>query len=226
MKFLTTKIQFILFKNAGKYDITLTITSPQGCKNTLTINDMITVYKSPNARFLYNPLYPSVVDGEVVFTNLSEYADWYIWSFGDGDSSIAVNPYHVYRTPGSYTVELLAMTQLGCKDTARSTITIRDEYTFYAPTYISPDFDGINDVFFVIGHGITSKDFKMHEIYDRWGEIIYETDKYDPTDPQKYGWNGTTNGKLVPVGTYTWLVRYTDLSNTYHEKTGSVTVIR
>lgn len=213
------------FQNAGQYSITLTITSPQGCTNSLTINNMIHVYKSPDARFIYTPLYPSSIDGEVIFTNLSEYADWYLWSFGDGDSSNVVNPYHVYHAPGSYMVELIAMTQFGCKDTARSILNVRDEYTFYAPTYISPDFDEVNDVFFVIGHGISPKNFKMY-IYDRWGEIIFETDKYDPTDPAKYGWNGTVNGKLVPVGTYTWLVRYTDLSNVQHEKTGSVTVIR
>lgn len=111
-------------------------------------------------------------------------------------------------------------------DTARSYVTVRPEFTFYAPTYISPDYDDLNDVFYVIGTGITSKNFKMY-IYDRWGEIIYETDKYDPQDPAKYGWDGMVkNHKPAPPGTYVWLVKYTDPDNVQHEESGTVTIIK
>lgn len=214
------------FNNDGLFDITLTITSSHGCVNTYTHHDMIRVYPTPDARFVFTPLVPSIIDPEVIFTNLSTDANMYIWSFGDGDSSNAQNPYHWYHHIGNYLVELIAITNFGCKDTARSYITIRDEYTFYAPTYISPDNDDLNDVFYVVGNGITAKNFKMY-IYDRWGEIIYETDKYDPLNPQKYGWDGRAkNNKEVPIGTYTWLVKYTDPSNVQHYKSGAITVIR
>jgi len=214
------------FNNDGLYDITLTITSPHGCVNTYTNQDMIRVYPTPDARFMFSPLVPSIVDPEVIFTNLSTDADMYIWAFGDGDSSNVQNPYHWYRHIGNYLAELIAITNYGCKDTARSYVPVRDEYTFYAPTYISPDNDDLNDVFYVIGNGITAKNFKMY-IYDRWGEIIFETDKYDPNDPPKYGWDGkANNNKEVPIGTYTWLVKYVDPSNVEHIKSGAVSVIR
>ncbi len=214
------------FNNDGLYDITLTITSPHGCVNSYTYQDMIRVYPTPDARFVFSPLVPSIIDPEVLFTNLSTDANMYIWSFGDGDSSNVENPYHWYHHIGTYLAELVAVTNFGCKDTARSYVPVRDEYTFYAPTYISPDNDDLNDVFYVVGNGITSKNFKMY-IYDRWGEIIYETDKYDPLDPSKYGWDGRAkNNKDVPIGTYTWLVKYTDPSNVQHDKSGAVSVIR
>lgn len=214
------------FNNDGLYDITLTITNSHGCVNSYTYQDMIRVYPTPDARFTFSPLIPSIIDPEVIFTNLSTDANMYIWSFGDGDTSNAQNPYHWYHQIGNYLVELIAITNFGCRDTAKSYIPVRDEYTFYAPTYISPDNDDLNDVFYVIGNGITDKNFKMY-IYDRWGEIIYETDKYDPLDPQKYGWNGRAkNNKKVPNGTYTWLVKYTDPSNVEHEKSGAINVIR
>jgi len=214
------------FTNDGLYDITLTITSPHGCINSYTYQDMIRVYPTPDARFIFSPLAPSIVDPEVLFTNLSIDADMYIWAFGDGDSSNAQNPYHWYHHNGNYLAELIALTSYGCKDTARSYIPIRDEYTFYAPTYISPDNDDLNDIFYVIGNGITAKNFKMY-IYDRWGEIIYETDQYDPNDPPKYGWDGRAKDrKEVPIGTYTWLVKYYDPSNVEHIKSGAVSVIR
>ncbi|MCX7861661.1 MAG: PKD domain-containing protein [Bacteroidales bacterium] len=214
------------FNYDGVYDITLTITSPNGCTNSVTYNDMIRVYPKPDARFTYTPQTVSIVKPEVIFTNLSTDADWYIWSFGDGDSSNLIHPYHWYKHLGVYLVELIAITQKGCKDTARSYVTVRPEYTFYAPTSISPDFDDLNDIFYVVGTGITSKNFKMY-IYDRWGEIIYETDKYDPNDPAKYGWDGTVkNHKSAPPGTYVWLVKYTDPDNIQHEESGTVTVIK
>ncbi|HOU98897.1 MAG TPA: PKD domain-containing protein, partial [Bacteroidales bacterium] len=214
------------FNNDGLYDITLTITSPHGCVNSYTYQDMIRVYPTPDARFVFSPLVPSIIDPEVLFTNLSTDANMYIWSFGDGDSSNVENPYHWYHHIGTYLAELVAVTNFGCKDTARSYVPVKDEYTFYAPTYISPDNDDLNDVFYVVGNGITSKNFKMY-IYDRWGEIIYETDKYDPLDPSKYGWDGRAkNNKDVPIGTYTWLVKYTDPSNVQHDKSGAVSVIR
>jgi gliding motility-associated-like protein len=214
-----------IYENDGIYNVTLTITSSHGCTNSYTHNEMIRVYPKPTARFIYNPEVVSIVKPEVNFKNLSKEADWYIWSFGDGDSSNAIHPYHWYKNVGVYLVQLIALTNKGCKDTAISYVTVRPEYTFYAPTYISPDYDNINDVFFVIGTGITSKNFKMY-IFDRWGEIVYETDKYDPADPSKYGWDGTIKNKMAPVGTYTWYVRYTDPDNIVHEVAGSVTVIR
>jgi len=214
------------FQNDGLYDITLTITSANGCVNSHTHKGMIRVFPTPRARFSYEPSIVSIVKPEIVFTNLSTGADWYIWSFGDGDSSNVINPYHWYKNIGVYKVSLIALTNKGCLDTASSYITVRPEYTFYAPTYISPDYDGINDVFYVIGTGITSKNFKMY-IFDRWGEIIYETNKYDPLNPEKYGWDGLVkNNKPAPIGTYTWLVIYTDPDDIQHEASGIITIIK
>ena len=60
-----------------------------------------------------------------------------------------------------------------------------------------------------------------------WGEIIFETDKYDPKIPWKYGWDGRANKHdIVPVGSYTWLVKYYDGDHIQHERSGVVNVIR
>lgn len=42
------------------------------------------------------------------FTNTSVGAQSYLWDFGDGHISYDVNPTHTYRTPGIYTVKLVA----------------------------------------------------------------------------------------------------------------------
>lgn len=49
----------------------------------------------------------------VSFANQSTGASSYVWDFGDGSTSIAVNPSHVYSAAGTYTVKLRAMID-GC----------------------------------------------------------------------------------------------------------------
>jgi gliding motility-associated-like protein len=49
----------------------------------------------------------------------------YLWNFGDGNTSNAVNPSHTYRTPGLYTVTLRINTQTGCTNTKIKTAYIK-----------------------------------------------------------------------------------------------------
>lgn len=94
------------------------------------------------------------------------------------------------------------------------------EYTFYAPTAFSPDNDGKNEVWRVYATNIDFSTFHLI-IMDRWGEIIFETNDIEKV------WNGRAKDgdKLVPVGTYTWLVKFKDTHNVTRTKTGPVTVI-
>lgn len=62
-------------------------------------------YENPKAEFSYT----TFAGNQVVFNNLSINADTYKWYFGDGDSSMAVGPTHVYATPGVYNVTLIAL---------------------------------------------------------------------------------------------------------------------
>lgn len=58
------------------------------------------------------------VNGTVNFTNTSTLATTYLWVFGDGDSSTATNPSHIYTTPGLYSVQLYAINGAGCDNWA------------------------------------------------------------------------------------------------------------
>jgi len=212
----------------GQYDVTLMYTTNKGCKDTVTIEDMILVHKKPVARFTVKPEYATILDPEINFINQSSNdVVLNMWDFGDGDSSLQVSPLHVYaREPMDYTATLFVETVYGCKDTTTQIITINDIYTLYAPTAFTPDNDGFNEVFYVTGHGITSKDFRLI-IYDRWGEKVWETDKYDPDNPARYGWDGTIKGgKTAEVGLYVWRCSFIDITGTSRIETGTVTLIR
>lgn len=214
------------YNSDGIFDVTVTVISEYGCKNTKTYNDMITVWAKPKARYTWEPVIANEIKPEIQFINLSTGSTFYYWSFGDGDSSNYVNPYHIYKSSGLYKTELIAISANGCKDTAQAYIKIIEHCTFYAPTSFSPDGDQINDYFCVYAHGIKEENFKL-EIYDRWGEIIWSTNKFFKDLERSEKWDGKAkNNEIVPVGTYTWLCTFKDIFNKTIIKSGTITVIR
>ncbi|HTO14891.1 MAG TPA: choice-of-anchor L domain-containing protein [Edaphocola sp.] len=87
----------------------------------------------------------------------------------------------------------------GCKDTAQIFINVSFPPDPQMPNAFSPNGDGLNDDFKVIGTDYLK--LLKFEIYDRWGRRLFHT-----TDPNK-GWNGTDerNGKLCDMGTYMYI---------------------
>jgi gliding motility-associated-like protein len=214
------------FHESGTFDITLTVTSAEGCKRTETNFDFITVNPRPQSLFTWDPQFATIFKPFVQFTSRSSGAVQHYWFFGDNDSSSVIHPYHQYPAPGTYEVTLVTLSDFDCTDTAKANLVIKDDFTLYAPTAFSPDFNAINDVWYVSGHNIEAEGFHL-SIYDRWGQIIWETDKYNPADPQQYGWDGKNKaGKVVKVDTYTWMVVCHDFKGNKQEFTGTVTVLR
>ena len=209
------------FTSSGYYDITLSVTTTDGCKVSKTIEDMIHVFPTPIAKFDVLPDVMSILEPTFNFSNYSEVASSYIWNFDDGDSSSVFEPTHTYNNSGSYNVELVAVSVDGCKDTTKHTVRVKEIFTLYAPTAYSPDGDGINDSFYVVGHGIDTDDFLL-TIYDRWGEIIWQTDDLFAK------WDGyvKSGNKKAQNGSYVWKVVCKDFEGTEHEKAGTVTLIR
>ncbi len=211
-----------IFEESGVYDITLTVTDTNGCINVDVVEDLITVYPKPVAKFEPDPEIASVIKPVIYFNNLTIGAVDYHWFFGDGDSSLAENPYHIYAPTGqTYIVELKVESNKGCLDTVFLEVRIKDEYTFYAPTAFSPDGDLINDEFFIVGHGIDERNFKLL-IYDRWGEIIFQSN--NPF--AKWDGKAKIGNKECQIGTYTWLCVFKDITGIERAETGPVTIIR
>ncbi len=200
-----------VYEYPGTYDVSLTVTSPQGCKNI---------------EFVWDPLFASILKPFIQFTNLSQGAFYNFWFFGDGDSASALHPYHKYPNAGDFIVLLVTVSDKGCTDTAEAVVTIKDDFTIYAPTAFSPDFNSINDIWYVTGHNISPVGFHV-AIFDRWGEVIWETDKYNPDNPAQNGWDGKNKaGNIVKVDTYVWLVHCIDNKGNDKEFSGYVTVIK
>jgi len=212
-----------IYDDYGTFSVTLTAKTDSGCTNSLTVPDLITVYQKPISKFKADKNIASVINPQINYYNLSSYASTYHWMFGDGDSSIIYSPSHLYpENPNVwYDVTLIVKTEHNCVDTSYDRIFIRDEYTFYAPTAFTPDGDGVNDEWFVVGHGISDENFRLL-VFNRWGEIIWEsTSQYNK-------WDGTVKGgkELAPMGEYTWKVYYLDDEKLEHSKAGAFMLIR
>ena len=209
------------FKNSGTFDITLSIVTKNGCSAQKTVNKLITVFPKPTAKFIATPEITSFVNPDISFDNISESAVSYVWDFGDGDSSITANPSHSFSKVGDYMVTLIAYTEHNCSDTSAKEIRITEEFTLYVPTAFTPDNDDINETFKVKGNGIDLDDYHLY-IYDRWGQLIFETEDL-------YGeWDGTfqKSNKKVPNGTYRWVIYGKDFNGKSFTKTGNVSVLR
>ena len=119
---------------------------------------------------------------------------------------------------GTYFVEVTDGNQ--CK--ATESIFIEVHYRVFAPTAFSPNGDGVNDDFGLIGLGTDLREFDL-TVFNRYGAIVFES-----TDPNIL-WNGTINnqGDPCPIEVYTWQVKlsYFGGEETIVEK-GNLTLLR
>jgi gliding motility-associated-like protein len=90
--------------------------------------------------------------------------------------------------------------------------------TVFFPNAFSPDKDNLNDQFKIIAD-LPFQQYDM-DIYNRWGERIFET-----RDPDK-GWDGTFKGMACPDGVYFWYALYKFPDQTEKIAKGNVLLIR
>lgn len=221
----TTTVSHV-YLYGGLYDVRATVVDVFGCINTIEYVNYITVENQPEARFTMNP--PSVFTNntEVRFTNNSLFASEYIWNFGDGSVETNVtNPTHFFPEDVGdvfYPVELKAFNHLGCVDSVTIFVNVKGIILFYIPNTFTPDGDQFNETFQpVFESGFDPFDFHM-VIYNRWGEIVFET--YNAT----IGWNGVYgNTGLVQDGVYVWQIHFKELhTDKRYIHNGHVTVLK
>ncbi|MCS7152808.1 MAG: PKD domain-containing protein [Bacteroidia bacterium] len=123
-----------------------------------------------------------------------------------------------YLQKGTFCVYLTVESELGCTDTASYCFNVAG-YALLVPNAFSPNGDGINDRFVVIGYGMERLEMS---IYDRWGGLVYTT-----TGTEQLIWDGTKDGTPLPEGTYVYLIRYKPADKPNLEaRSGTVTLLR
>lgn len=192
----------------GTYDVQLIVTSPEGCIDSTTFLNYLTVMQTPVADFKWSPDPITMFNTQVLFTQYSLYANTYEWSFPGASPNSSTNDDQTVLYPdgqtGTYYVTLIATSYLGCTDTITKTVVILPEVIIYAPNTFTPDGDEFNQTWRIYIEGIDEFDFDL-QIFNRWGEVIWESHDVNAA------WDGTYNGEPVPQGAYTWIIRTKEL---------------
>ncbi len=111
----------------------------------------------------------------------------------------------------------------GCK--ALDSIVVKVDFNgkAYIPNAFSPNSDGINDVFYVLGKCV--EEVRVLRIFDRWGEMVFEKSNTPPNDPL-YGWDGKFRGKDMNSDVFVYYIIVALPDGTTVEMKGDLTLLR
>jgi gliding motility-associated-like protein len=214
-----------LFIVPNFYSANMTITSIYGCVYTGTFNNLIEVKPLPIADFTFSSNPATFFETSIQLQDRSsvDVIDWNWISPGSSPTySYSANPAFTFPEGevGDYPVTLIVTTEYGCTDTVTFIMHIVQDVIFYAPNSFTPDNDEHNQSWEIFVSGIDIYHFDLF-IFDRWGEIIWES--HDPSAK----WDGTYNGEYVQAGTYVWKASAKDaLNDGKYEFNGYINILK
>jgi gliding motility-associated-like protein len=191
---------------------TYTVTARDECGNFDDESVFVEVVNvQPGFTFEY------IGDFGVQLTNQSLQADSYEWTFPDSTMSTETDPLHYFTDYKPWEVTITAIANDGCRRSY--TEILFPEADIYVPNCITPDGDGINDMFFARGHDL--KSYKI-QIFDRWGNELYSSHDID------HPWDGSyeNTNYYVTDGSFTYQILAEGIRGNLIEKTGFVIIIR
>lgn len=210
-----------IYQNPGIYDVSLSIISPTGCEVLERFLELVEILPSPIADYTFIQNASNSLSQEIQFKNKSQNANGYYWQFGTFGASYDESPNFTFPDTGLVHVDLISFHPLGCSDTMTQHIDFEPKLTYFLPNAFTPNNDGLNDTFVGKGRLEYITEFNL-QIWNRWGEMIYESDN------PAAGWNGEYNnsGKPAPKGVYVYNMVYKGPRRKLNNKKGQVTLIR
>ncbi len=214
---------------SGNYAVTLTSSNITTCKATADLDIVV------------NPLTPGLLNEEaficpegtddVNHVILDPGPDFLSYNWFKEQLPInETTPTLDVNEVGLYSVDLENI--YGCISNDRTVVVEECDPVIVGPSAFKPSStlqgaggDLVNQTFRLFTFFIDDEDFQVF-IFNRWGEMIYETNQ------REFRWNGGYKndfGQLLPAGTYSYVVRY---KSTYRpeegikEKRGGVVLLR
>src|SRR5690554_5971855 len=188
-------------------NIVRTYSVTDDCGNETYVTQNFIIGNSiPNVSFTADPMRMSnLSSGVVEFENKTTGAASYAWDFADNSPiSNEVSPTHTFDLDEikTFNVWLVATSDFGCKDSMKVPVVVYHELVYYVPNAFTPNDDIFNPVFKpIFTSGFDPQDYKLL-IYNRWGEILFESNDH------QVGWDGTYGSVLVREGTYLYKIEF------------------
>lgn len=204
------------FLRSGPYSVKLVVT-PLACPaNADTATSIISVQK-PLTGIRYATV--NGVLNKPVTINARAIGQSWLWTPAVNLSDPRVrSPLLTPKQEQQYLVRIT--NSAGCTTTDSLLVHIFDDRNIYVAGGFTPNNDGKNDRLYPIPVGIA--EFRYLRIYNRWGNLVFQTSSIQPQD----GWDGTFNGKAQPSDTYTWIAEGIDVDGKLVKRTGSTILIR
>ena len=119
----TSRDPILKFATSGTKTLKLNAESNNGCKDSIEYD--LTIWDNPAASFEFD----TVCVGSASNFNSTSVANSgvinnYNWDYGDANSGTGANTANIYATPGTYTVELITVTDKNCTDTVENNILV------------------------------------------------------------------------------------------------------
>lgn len=194
------------------------------------ITDSVFVLEPQPIKVEFDPLEIEVELGEYanlnpILSNVASVAE-FTWT----NPQDLVNPDTLYATAYTFDNQSFTLTVVdssGCSGSGTVYIVVDPNRNVYIPNvFIPANPSGLNDHFNVnVGLGVETVNFMR--VYDRWGELVYQREKFFPNnDNLSEGWDGRYNGDFVNPGVFVYIVEVKFLDGRVLLYRGDVTVIR
>ena len=149
-----------------------------------------------------------------------------VGTIGDGLSNTSFQSYPLEST--TYTVEASFISDPGCIATDEVTVIVTKP-PLPDQVFSPGNEDGVNDYWRIVNLNTEAYPQNVVRVFNRWGNIVYEGFGYDydgTGDPEDSStkWDGTRNGKLVPLAVYYYVIELNDPDATVLG--GAITIIR
>ncbi len=209
---------------AGEY--TVSIFDSRGCRTAVEVVAVdpppvgVSISAEPEINLGGSTLIFASVNSDVGIDSL-------FWTESPGDSTLScydcLDPTAMPLVDATY--ELFAVDANGCIGSAEIFINVDSDRNVYIPNVFSPNVDGLNDLFSPFtGVGVT-RVISMN-VYNRWGEIVFNGEDFLPGSTEAFGWDGNFRNKEASPGVYFYLIRVEFVDGIELLYRGDVTLIR
>ena len=188
-------------------------TSAKGCTNTATVTVDV---QHLNLLLFANP--NPVIAGTVTHLQTSAGLPYQVLAWQPFSFTNPTGTNQNLVADSTTKVVVIAKSLAGCRDTASVKLLVDPiGKNIFIPSAFTPNGDGKNDVFRVLGGEIKELDMK---VFNRWGQLIFSTHE------RAKGWDGTYNGEAQPLGIYVYVVKLVSKDGTVINKKGTVVLIK
>ena len=196
----------IYVKSSGSYSVT----ASNGCGS---VNTSVSVVMLQSPIKPFNGMLIDSCQGAMVVLDAGNSGATYLWSNGMSHQVITVSD------TGIFYIQISDSGRCSIIDSVYVIDHICPKCRVVSPTGFSPNGDGKNDTFKPIFE-CAPEIYSLH-IYDRWGELVYESSE------QNSGWDGSYKGRAQPLGVYMYFVQYRNAGESESKSLmGNITLLR